>query len=118
MGLVEHIKREHEEFEALLEDLLSLHEDSRDPRFKQALKRLDAHAKAEERTILEILSNKETTRDLGLELLEWHLLIRHAMREIVALDHDDELWGPKMRMVKRVVMDHFEVEENEALPSI
>lgn len=118
MGIAEHIKGEHAEFEEFLEDLLKTRDDSRTPLFKQALKRLDAHAKAEEQTIFKILSDQEATRDIGLELLEWHLLIRHAMREIVSLDHDDELWNPKMRIVKRIFMDHFDVEENRALPLV
>lgn len=117
-GIAEHIKGEHLEFEKLLENLLKIQDESRIPMFKQALKRLDAHAKAEEQTIFKILSNEETTRDIGLELLEWHLLIRHAMREIVTLDNDDELWNPKMRIVKSVFTDHFEVEEILALPLI
>lgn len=118
MGIAEHIKGEHVEFIELLENLLNIEGESRISLFKQALKRLDAHAKAEEQTIFKILSDEEASRDVGLELFEWHLLIRHAMKEVVSLDHGDELWKPKMRMVKWIFMDHFEVEENQALPMI
>ncbi len=114
MSVDERIKREHREFEFLLDQPIQLGLESKGDLFPQALEKLDAHAKAEEAVIFPLLKKEPNTRDTGLELSEWHRVIRSLMRDIASLE-DDGLWVPSMKVAKSMMIDHFRVEEGRSL---
>ena len=63
--------------------------------------RVDVHAKAEERTLYHALREEDDTKELALEAIEHHRVARVLMVELRNIRVDDELWLPKMRMIKK-----------------
>ena len=78
--------------------------------------RVDVHAKAEERTLYQALREEDDTKELALEAIEHHRVARVLMVELRNIRVDDELWLPKMRMIRSVLEGHFIFEEEVIIP--
>jgi hypothetical protein len=113
--LCDHIRTEHWEFIRIMEQLIGSSEERRDV-FSGTLRRMDAHGSAEERHLFPFIMGRGETRELGLELREWHRVIRVETKMIKDLDPEDELFEPRMRMARNILRIHFDLEEREALP--
>ena len=83
--------------------------------FTQTLKRLDAHGTAEEQTLFLAMQDEPLARAAALEALEWHRSARRILRELTVLSPWDELWLPKMLVVRGIIAAHIRTEEETTL---
>ncbi len=119
MSLVDMIRSEHEEFMKMLAQLSDSGIEDVDVRievFPDLQMRVDIHAKAEERTLYHALREEDDTKELALEAIEHHRVARVLMVELRNIRVDDELWLPKMRMIRSVLEGHFIFEEEVIIP--
>jgi len=78
---------------------------------------LEAHERAEERTLYEATGAEPSLRELALEGLEQHRISRTLLAELGAVSVADERWLPKLRAARGLVENHMLVEEGLVLPS-
>jgi hemerythrin superfamily protein len=119
MDIPRWIHEEHERFKVNLADVVKTPGDQLDKRnrlFDKAIKGLDAHGTAEEEVLFSAMQENVETRVGALDSLEWHKSIRRVMRELIELDHKDELWPSKMRLVQGMALAHFKAEESALRP--
>lgn len=57
-------------------------------------------------------------RDLVLEGLEEHALVRHVIGDLQGLDASDESYKPKLKTLKELVEDHVREEERDLFPGV
>lgn len=119
MSFVDVIRSEHEEFMKMLAQLSDSGIEDADVRievYPDLMMRIDVHAKAEEQTLYQALKEDDDTKELALEAIEHHRVARVLMVELRNIKVDDQLWLPKMRMIRSIVEGHFIFEEEVIIP--
>jgi hemerythrin-like domain-containing protein len=120
MNFEDRLKAEHDEFRKMLSQLSDTgieDVDMRQETFADLSMRVDAHDRAEEKTIYDAMRKNSDTKELALEGSEQHRITRVLMVELRKVGLDDELWLPKLRVIKGLLEHHFMVEETLVLPT-
>jgi hemerythrin-like domain-containing protein len=89
---------------------------TREELFTQLKTELDIHAEIEETIFYPVLEKHEETRDITLEGIEEHRIVKELLAELDAMAKDDEVWTAKMTVLKENVEHHVEEEEGEMFP--
>ena len=116
MDVIALLKKDHEKIAALLdklEDTTERAEKTRDELFRQLKDELDAHSHIEERFFYPVLKQADETRDITLEGVEEHRIIKRLLGELEASAKDSEQWTAKMAVLKESVEHHVEEEEGD-----
>jgi hypothetical protein len=120
MELEDRITEEHREFRkmlVLLNDTGAEDVDERLEVYADLMMRVDAHEKAEERTLYTEMKKDDDLKELALESIEEHRVSRILMVELRNVGLDDELWLPKIRMISSLLEAHMNKEEELVLPA-
>lgn len=112
---LELLMSQHEEVEALIEEI----ESAEDPEMKAELFRmladsLAAHAMIEEKMFYPSVMH-ESTRELLVESTEEHLSVKRLIADMMALDPADEHFVAKLTVLKEQVRHHAHDEEEDLL---
>lgn len=110
------LKADHEKVAGLLEKIDATTErgiKTREELFAQLKTELDIHADIEETIFYPELEKHDETRDITLEGLEEHRLVKQLLAELDAMPKDDEIWTAKMTVLKENIEHHVEEEEGE-----
>jgi hemerythrin superfamily protein len=84
---------------------------------------LTVHAQIEEQIFYPAVKertgrNHKEERDLVLESVEEHALVKHVIKDLQAIGPDDESYKPKVKVLKEIVEDHVKEEERELFPGV
>jgi hemerythrin-like domain-containing protein len=116
-NIFEKIKEEHEEFKEMLQTMESGGKSSEDT-FEEFKKELEAHNKAEERTLYESLKGNKKAHEMALVGIEEH---RMGSGVVNKLDRQEsksgEEWRVQVNLLKHMLEKHIEVEEQEVIPA-
>src|SRR4030095_4258282 len=113
------LKEDHDKVAGILEKLDATTErgiKTREELFTQLKTELDIHAEIEEMIFYPELEKHDETRDITLEGIEEHRIVKELLAELDALAKDDEFWTAKMTVLKENVEHHVEEEEGEMFP--
>ena len=113
------LKSDHEKVAGILESIDQTTERAakgRDELFARLKEELDLHTKIEEEIFYPALEDSEETRDVTLEALEEHRLVKQLLTELEAAPKDTEEWTAKFTVLKENVEHHVEEEEGEMFP--
>lgn len=120
------LKADHKAVKALFAETEELSD-----RAKGQLKRLGdhicaeltVHAQIEEQIFYPAVKeragrNHRDERDLVLESVEEHALVKHVVSDLRGLDAGDESYKPKLKVLKEIVEQHVKEEEREMFPGV
>lgn len=113
------LKEDHKKVAGILEKLDATTErgvKTREELFTQLKTELDIHAEIEETIFYPELEKHDETRDITLEGIEEHRIVKELLAELDAMAKDDEVWTAKMTVLKENVEHHVEEEEGEMFP--
>lgn len=113
------LKEDHKKVAGILEKIDATTErgvKTREELFTQLKNELDIHAEIEETIFYPALEKHEETRDITLEGIEEHRIVKELLAELDAMSKDDEVWTAKMTVLKENVEHHVEEEEGEMFP--
>lgn len=113
------LKEDHKKVAGILEKIDATTErgvKTREELFAQLKTELDIHAEIEETIFYPVLEEHEETRDITLEGIEEHRIVKELLAELDAMAKDDEVWTAKMTVLKENVEHHVEEEEGEMFP--
>ncbi|WP_019177355.1 hemerythrin domain-containing protein [Methanomassiliicoccus luminyensis] len=122
MNLEERIVAEHNEYRKMLEKLTQTGIEDADLRmevYADLSMRVEAHERAEAQTLHAAIMKEEDVRirEIAMESLEQERIIRLLLVELRKIGVDDELWMPKLRVLKSIIENHFMVEEGLVIPA-
>jgi hemerythrin-like domain-containing protein len=113
------LKEDHQRVAGILEKIDATTErgiKTREELFTQLKTELDIHAEIEETIFYPALKKHDETRDITLEGIEEHRIVKELLAELDAMAKDDEVWTAKMTVLKENVEHHVEEEEGEMFP--
>ena len=113
------LKADHEKVADLfakLEETTERAEKTREELFGRLKDELDAHAHAEETLLYPVLEAAEATREITLEAVEEHALVKQLLAELDAMGKGSEEWTAKLTVLQEQVEHHVEEEEGEMFP--
>lgn len=113
------LKEDHKRVAGILEKIDATTEravKTREELFTQLKTELDIHAEIEETIFYPVLEKHDETRDITLEGIEEHRIVKELLAELDAMAKDDEVWTAKMTVLKENVEHHVEEEEGEMFP--
>ncbi|MBS4538622.1 hemerythrin domain-containing protein [Clostridium sp. D2Q-11] len=116
MNILEEIKKEHDQYRDLLEELADTdrrHTNERKEKFEELRREVKAHHEAEEHTLFERLQKEEEAKFEVLESIEEHHVLEDLLKKIEDTAEDDETWGPKLQVLKEILEHHMDEEEDE-----
>jgi iron-sulfur cluster repair protein YtfE (RIC family) len=110
------LKEDHEKVAGLFEQLEPTTEravKTREELFTKLKQELDVHAHIEETIFYPVLKQEAETRDITLEGLEEHHVIKLLLKELAGMQVDSEQWTAKLKVLQETVEHHVEEEESE-----
>jgi iron-sulfur cluster repair protein YtfE (RIC family) len=110
------LKNDHKKVAGLLEKLDATTErgvKTREELFTTLKQELDIHTKIEETIFYPALEEYEDTRDITLEAIEEHRIVKQFLSELESLGKDEEQWTAKFTVLKENIEHHVEEEEGE-----
>jgi hemerythrin-like domain-containing protein len=110
------LKEDHKKVAGILEEIDATTErgvKTREELFAQLKTELDIHAEIEETIFYPALEKHGETRDITLEGIEEHRIVKELLAELDSMAKDDEIWTAKMTVLKENVEHHVEEEEGE-----
>jgi hypothetical protein len=119
MNLYEMLHQDHEKVKSLFEQLEATGEDQerrREQLFSSLFLELDVHSQAEERFFYSQLKSEDQTRELTLESLDDHKLIKRLLEELDSMDKGSPEWTAKCRILRENVEEHVRTEETDLFP--
>ncbi|HSB28345.1 MAG TPA: hemerythrin domain-containing protein, partial [Pyrinomonadaceae bacterium] len=119
MNAFELLKADHQKVAKLLGKIDETTErgvKTREELFTQVKGELDLHAQIEESIFYPALEEADETRDITLEALEEHRLVKQLLSELASMSKDSEEWTAKFSVLKENVEHHVEEEEGEMFP--
>ena len=120
MDAIALLKKDHAAVKALFEKFQAAGDDeqTRQSLFDQIDAELDVHAAIEEQIFYPAVQDvrSEETKDMVLEALEEHKLVKTLLGEIAALTPADDEFDAKMKVLRENVEHHVEEEETEMFP--
>ncbi len=117
MDAFELLKTDHEKVAGIFEKLAETTEravKTRTELFAKLKEELDVHAHIEETILYPVLRRESETREITLEGLEEHHVMKLLLRELNAMSSvETEQWTAKLKVLKENVEHHVEEEEGE-----
>jgi hypothetical protein len=116
MNAFDILKEDHQKVSDLFEKLEPTTEravKTREELFTKLKTELDIHAFIEETLLYPVLKEIEETRDITLEGIEEHRLVKQLLAELEQMPKGTEQWTAKMTVLKENVEHHVEEEEGE-----
>ncbi len=113
------LKADHKKVAGILEKLDSTTErgvKTREELFAQLKTELDVHTRIEETIFYPAIKEADETRDVTLEALEEHRLVKQLLGELQTMGKDEEQWTAKFTVLKEQIEHHVEEEEGEMFP--
>jgi hemerythrin-like domain-containing protein len=119
MDAITLLKTDHEKVSGIfekLEETTERAEKTRQELFTKLKQELDLHAHVEETIFYPVLKKAEETRDITMEGLQEHHVVKVLLRELEAMEVTSETWTAKLKVLKENVEHHVEEEEGEMFP--
>ena len=116
MNIFELLKQDHEKVAGLFEQLeptTERAEKTRQELFARLKSELDLHAYLEETILYPVLKQEEQTREIALEGVEEHRVVKRLLSELDSMPVTSEQWTAKLTVLKENVEHHVEEEEGE-----
>jgi hypothetical protein len=116
MDAITLLKTDHEKVAGIFEQLEPTTEravKTREELFAKLQQELDVHAHIEETIFYPVLIQEAETRDITLEGIEEHHVIKTLLKELAAMQVDSEQWTAKLKVLKENVEHHVEEEESD-----
>ena len=116
MDAIALLKADHEKVDSLfsqLEETTERAEKTREELFTKLKQELDLHAHVEEKIFYPALKEAEETREITMEGLQEHHVVKVLLRELDAMPVTSETWTAKLKVLKENVEHHVEEEEGE-----
>jgi hypothetical protein len=114
------LKNDHEKVSSIfekLEETTEGAEKTREELFTQLKQELDVHAHIEETIFYPVLKKSEETRDITMEGIQEHHVVKLLLRELDAMGVGTETWTAKLKVLKENVEHHVEEEEDDMFKS-
>lgn len=119
MDIFQLLKQDHEKVSAIFEKLdktTSRGLSTREKLFAQLDEELSIHAAVEENIFYPVLEEFDETRDIVLEGIEEHQIVKQLLAEMGEMPKDDEQWEAKCKVLSEMVEHHVNEEEKEMFP--
>lgn len=116
MNAFDILKEDHQKVSSLFEKLEPTTEralKTREELFAKLKTELDVHSHIEETILYPVLKEIEKTRDITLEGIEEHRVVKQLLMELEQTPKDTEQWTAKLTVLKENVEHHVEEEEGE-----
>jgi hemerythrin superfamily protein len=116
MDLYGLLHQDHEKVKSLFEALEKTTERAgrkREELFAKLNAELTLHSQAEEKCLYPRLKDEKETREITLEALEEHKVVKKLLKELDAMEKDSEEWAAKLKVLMENVEHHVEEEEKE-----
>ena len=113
------LKADHKKVAGILEKIDETTEravKTREELFTQLKTELDIHTRIEETIFYPALKDADETRDITLEAVEEHKVVKTLLGELESLGKDKEEWTAKFTVLKENIEHHVEEEEGEMFP--
>jgi hypothetical protein len=120
MNVFDMLKEDHKKVSSLFEKLEPTTEralKTREELFAKLKMELDVHSHIEETILYPVLKEIEKTRDITLEGIEEHRVVKQLLMELDQSPKDTEQWTAKLTVLKENVEHHVEEEEGEMFKS-
>ncbi|TGC10711.1 hemerythrin domain-containing protein [Methanolobus halotolerans] len=114
MEIYQILKDEHDKMLNLFDEAINT--GSRDS-FMQIKAELHPHMNGEEELLYPVLKEKGSTHDISMEGYEEHHVAKVLLSELDTMSEKDEMWIPKLKVLKENVKHHVEEEEKEMFPA-
>jgi len=116
MDAITLLKTDHEKVSGIfekLEETTERAEKTREELFTKLKQELDLHAHIEETIFYPVLKKAEETREITMEGIQEHHVVKTLLRELDAMGVGGETWTAKLKVLKENVEHHVEEEEGE-----
>jgi iron-sulfur cluster repair protein YtfE (RIC family) len=116
MDAITLLKTDHEKVAGIFEQLEPTTEravKTREELFTKLKQELDVHAHIEETIFYPVLKQEAETREITLEGIEEHHVIKTLLKELAAMQVDSEQWTAKLKVLQENVEHHVEEEEKD-----
>ena len=116
MNAFELLKQDHEKVSGIFEQLEPTTEravKTREELFTKLKQELDIHAHIEETIFYPAIKREAETREIVLEGLEEHHVIKTLLKELEPVSVESEQWAAKLKVLKENVEHHVEEEEED-----
>jgi hypothetical protein len=120
MDAITLLKTDHEKVSGIfekLEETTERAEKTREELFMKLKQELDLHAHVEETIFYPVLKKSEETRDITMEGIQEHHVVKVLLRELDAMGVTSETWTAKLKVLKENVEHHVEEEEEDMFKS-
>jgi hypothetical protein len=120
MDAITLLKTDHEKVSGIfekLEETTERAEKTREELFMKLKQELDVHAHIEETIFYPVLKKSDETRDITMEGIQEHHVVKVLLRELDAMDVTSETWTAKLKVLKENVEHHVEEEEEDMFKS-
>lgn len=119
MNAFQLLKEDHKKVSGIFEQIEGTTEratKTREELFGKLKQELDIHTKIEESIFYPAIKQAAETRDIVLEGLEEHHVVKVLLKELESMPVDTEQWTAKVKVLKENVEHHVEEEEGEMFP--
>ena len=116
MDAITLLKADHEKVSGIfekLEETTERAEKTREELFTKLKQELDVHSHIEETIFYPVLKKSEETRDITMEGIQEHHVVKVLLRELDAMGVTSETWTAKLKVLKENVEHHVEEEEED-----
>jgi len=116
MDAITLLKTDHEKVSGIfekLEETTERAEKTREELFTKLKQELDVHAHIEETIFYPVLKKSEETRDITMEGIQEHHVVKVLLGELDAMGVGSETWTAKLKVLKENVEHHVEEEEGD-----
>lgn len=117
MNAIELLETQHREVEKLFEDIRNADEVQQLVLAEGLAELLTIHATIEEQIFYPSVKN-ERTMPLLEDSVQEHLEVKRATQRLLESDPEEGQFMPLFEEIRRDVMDHVKVEENELFPAV
>jgi hemerythrin-like domain-containing protein len=120
MNAIELLKADHEKVSEIfekLEDTTESDEKTRTELFTKLKQELDLHAHIEETIFYPVLKKAEETRDITMEGIQEHHVVKVLLGELNSMKAGSEVWTAKLKVLQENVEHHVEEEEDDMFKS-
>jgi hypothetical protein len=120
MDAITLLKTDHEKVSGIfekLEETTERAEKTREELFMKLKQELDLHAHIEETIFYPVLKKAEETREITMEGIQEHHVVKVLLSELNAMAVTSETWTAKLKVLKENVEHHVEEEEGDMFKS-
>jgi len=117
MDAIEMLEEQHADVEDLFDELEGADASDKQDLFDELADTLAVHAAIEELHFYPAVK-AQRTEDILLESLEEHLTIKRLLADLIQLDPRNELFEPKLKVLKEQVQLHVKEEEDGLFPKV